>query len=229
MTTAALAVPDPKATAVPDGGRATWRWMIGFRFLLINAVGLALVGAAWAAGLFDPIFATDTTHLVKLIIAVFVVGVVWSAQRALMLARELNALDLPHPASDTRVGQWLQRTRGSDASVRANLAAALKLKIAHRIASVRHIAGSLVLLGLIGTVVGFIQALSGVQPDTVGDVAAIPGMVSRLLGGMATALYTTLVGSALNIWLMLDYRLLESGSVHLLARLVERGENDGRL
>ena len=228
MTVAALAVPDPKAAAVNDP-RSTWRWMIGFRFLLINAVGLALAGAAWVAGLLDPIFATDTTHLVKLIIAVFVVGLVWSAQRAMMLARELNALDQPQPASDTRVGQWLQRTKGSDASIRANLAAALKLKIAHRIGSVRHVASSLVLLGLIGTVVGFIQALSGVQPDTVGDVTAIPGMVSRLLEGMATALYTTLVGSALNIWLMLDYRLLESGSVHLLSRLVERGENDGRL
>ena len=80
-----------------------------------------------------------------------------------------------------------------------------------------------------GTVLGFIQALSGVQPDTVGDVAAIPGMVSRLLEGMSTALYTTLVGSALNIWLMLNYRLLEAGSVHLLSRLVERGESDGRV
>jgi hypothetical protein len=229
MTLAALAASNPKAAAVATDARATWRWMIGFRFLLINAVGLALVGAAWAAGLLDSIFATDTTHLVKLIIGVFVVGVVWSAQRALMLARELNALDQLQPASDTRVGQWLQRAKGSDASARANLAAALKLKIAHRIASVRHVASALVLLGLIGTVVGFIQALSGVQPDMVGDVAAIPGMVSCLLEGMATALYTTLVGSALNIWLMLDYRLLESGSVHLLARLVERGENDGRL
>jgi biopolymer transport protein ExbB/TolQ len=203
--------------------------MIGFRFLLINAVGLALVGAGWAAGVLDPIFATDTTHLVKLIVAVFVLGVVWSAQRAFMLARELNALDQARPSTTTRVGDWLQRTAGSDAGMRANLAAALKLKIAHRIAAVRHVAGALVLLGLIGTVVGFIQALSGVQPDTVGDVAAIPGMVSKLLEGMATALYTTLVGSALNIWLMLNYRLLESGGVHLLARLVERGESHGRL
>jgi biopolymer transport protein ExbB/TolQ len=208
--------------------RATWRWMIAFRFLLINMVGLALVGAAWIAGILDPVFATDSTHLVKLIVAVFVVGLVWSAQRALMLARELNALDQANPAGDSRVGQWLQATRHSDAGMRANLAAALKLKIAHRIASVRHLASTLVLLGLIGTVVGFIQALSGVQPDTVGDVAAIPGMVSRLLEGMATALFTTLVGSALNIWLMLNYRLLEAGSVHLLARLVEQGEANAR-
>jgi len=224
----AAAIPERRSAASATDSRATWRWMIAFRLLLINAVGFALVGAAWIAGILDPVFATDSTHLVKLIVAVFVVGLVWSAQRALMLARELNALDQANPAEDSRVGQWLRATLRSDAGMRANLAAALKLKIAQRIASVRHLAGTLVLLGLIGTVVGFIQALSGVQPDSVGDVAAIPGMVSRLLEGMATALFTTLVGSALNIWLMLNYRLLEAGSVHLLARLVEQGEANAR-
>ncbi len=229
MISAASTVLDRPDAALSADHRATWRWMIAFRFLLINMVGLALVAAAWVAGLLNPVFATDTTHLVKLIVAVFVLGLVWAAQRALMVARELNALDQPHPMPHSRVGQWLRQIEGGDAASRSNLAAALKLKIAHRIAAVRHVAATLVLLGLIGTVLGFIQALSGVQPDSVGDVAAIPGMVSRLLGGMATALYTTLVGSVLNIWLMLNYRLLESGSIHLLARLVERGERHGRV
>jgi hypothetical protein len=53
-------------------------------------------------------------------------------------------------------------------------------------------------------------------------------MVSTLIAGMSVALYTTLVGSVLNIWLMLDYRLLEGGSVHLLTRFVEIGECHGR-
>ena len=228
MSVAATTLLDrSEAPAVADQ-RATWRWMIALRFALINLIGCALVGAAWGAGLLDPIFASDSTHLVKVIVAVFVMGLVWSGQRAFMLARELNALDQPRPARQTRVEDWLQRIENSDPAARANLAGAFKLKIVHRIAAVRHVAGTLVLLGLIGTVLGFIQALSGVHPDTVGDVAAIPGMVSNLLQGMATALYTTLIGSALNIWLMLNYRLLEAGAVHLVARLVERGEAHGR-
>ena len=80
------------------------------------------------------------------------------------------------------------------------------------------------LLGLIGTVVGFVIALSGVNPDTVSDVAAIGPMVSKLLEGMGVALYTTLVGSVLNIWLMLNHRLLEGGAIHLITHLVEEGE-----
>jgi MotA/TolQ/ExbB proton channel family len=102
------------------------------------------------------------------------------------------------------------------------------LKLSSRIAGVRQFANNLVLLGLIGTVVGFIMALSGVDPDTVGDAAAIAPMVSNLIEGMGVALYTTLVGSVLNIWLMLNCRLLETASVSLVTQLVELAEGPGR-
>ena len=203
--------------------------MLSFRFVLVNAVGAALVFAAWAAGLLDELFATDHQHLVKIIVATFVVGTVWAGQRVSMLTRELNALDERHPPASTRTGDYLRRIAGRDAATRANLASAVKLKIAHRISTVRHVAASLVLLGLIGTVIGFIEALSGVDPTTVSDIAQVPTMVATLLAGMHTALYKTLVGAVLNIWLMMSYRLLESGSVHFLTRLVERGEADGRV
>ena len=42
--------------------------------------------------------------------------------------------------------------------------ACLRLKLAQRIGRVRHMASTLVLLGLIGTIVGFVIALSGRQP-----------------------------------------------------------------
>ena len=35
---------------------------------------------------------------------------------------------------------------------------------------------------------------------------------------------TTLFGAVLNIWLMVNYRLLESGTVNLITAVVERGE-----
>ena len=54
--------------------------------------------------------------------------------------------------------------------------------------------------------------------------AAIGPMVATLLHGMAMALFKTLVGSVLNVWLMVDYRLLEGGAVHLLTHAIEEGE-----
>jgi hypothetical protein len=73
-------------------------------------------------------------------------------------------------------------------------------------------------------VVGFIIALSGVEPEQAADVAAIGPMVSTLIQGMSVALYTTLVGAVLNIWLMVNYRLLEGGTTRLFTAIVERGE-----
>ena len=80
-------------------------------------------------------------------------------------------------------------------------------------------------LGLIGTVLGFIIALSGVDPDMAGEAENIGPMVSALIAGMSTALVTTLVGGVLNIWLMANYQLLTTGTVRLINTIVELSEH----
>jgi len=73
---------------------------------------------------------------------------------------------------------------------------------------IRQIANSLVMLGLIGTVIGFCIALSGVDPAAAGDITAITGMVSTLISGIGVALYTTLAGSVFSLWLTVNYNIL---------------------
>jgi hypothetical protein len=68
---------------------------------------------------------------------------------------------------------------------------------------VRWFRRRLVELGLLGTVIGFIIALSGVDARTVGDVSAIQPMVGALISGMGVALNTTLVGLVGYLWLAL--------------------------
>jgi hypothetical protein len=53
-------------------------------------------------------------------------------------------------------------------------------------------------------------------------------MVSTLISGMSIALHTTLVGAILNIWLMINYRLLEGGTVTLATAIIEQGERHAR-
>ncbi len=84
------------------------------------------------------------------------------------------------------------------------------------------------LLGLIGTVLGFIIALSGVDPQAVAEVHQVAPMVSQLIGGMSVALYTTLVGSVLSLWLIVNYHILAGGAVKLLTGLVRLGEANAR-
>jgi len=156
-----------------------------------------------------------------------VLGAPWIDARE--LARELNALDTGRSDEPSKVLSYLHTVAGRGPETRALLAGTLRLKLSHRITPVRHIATMLVLMGLIGTIVGFIIALSGVNQDAVTDAGAIGPMIATLLHGMAMALFKTLVGSALNLWLMVDYRLLEGGVVHLLTHTIEEAEDRAAL
>ena len=49
-------------------------------------------------------------------------------------------------------------------------------------------------LGMIGTVIGFIQMLSGFSGLDSGGTKAIQALIGKMSYGMSTALYTTLVG-----------------------------------
>lgn len=61
-------------------------------------------------------------------------------------------------------------------------------------------------LGLIGTVIGFVIAMSGIDAAAAGDVNRISGMVATLLNGMGIALCTTLAGALCRTWLWLALR-----------------------
>ncbi len=59
----------------------------------------------------------------------------------------------------------------------------------------------LVSFGFIGTMLGFIIALSGVNADSANSIDAIRPMVTQLISGMGVALFTTLVGLITSEWL----------------------------
>lgn len=205
-----------------------FRWLLLFRFVLVNAIGVAFLAVAWANGWIDLLMAADTTRLVALIAVVFLGGFALCARRLVSTSRELNALKEGRPPEDGRVAEYLRAIEGRDGATRAHLASLLRLKLHARIVPVRHVANSLVILGLVGTVVGFVIALNGVDPQAASDVSAVGPMISQLIEGMSVALHTTLVGAVLNIWLMIDYRMLEGGTVRLFTQAVEYGERHAR-
>ena len=210
--------------ALYDG--AAQRYLLLMRFTVLNLVALALLGAAWLKGWVDVVLQGDPTQLVLIIALVFFYGLVSCAQKVLVTSREINQVREPARYPGSQVGRYLEDLRRRDGHARSICASALRLKLASRIASIRHFANSLVFLGLIGTVIGFIIALSGVDASSAADVSSIGPMVSTLIVGMSVALHTTLVGAILNIWLMINYRLLEGGTVTLVTSIVESGERD---
>lgn len=65
----------------------------------------------------------------------------------------------------------------------------------------------LVLLGLIGTVLGFVLALGGIDASSAGDLNAVGRMIGALVQGMGTALWTTLAGAIGFLWIDLLLRV----------------------
>jgi hypothetical protein len=204
------------------------RYLLVLRFALLNLVGFALLGAAYAQGLVHNVIDADRTYLSVLIFLVFLGGLAICARKVWQTSCELNSLRARDAAVASPAMRHLAPLLGRTAESRGNLANAVRLRLSHRIAIVRNIANTLVLLGLIGTVLGFIIALSGVDPERVADIEAIAPMVSTLIRGMSTALYTTLVGAILNVWLTANHQLLASGTVKLIAAVVERAEDHAR-
>ncbi|MSP83154.1 MAG: hypothetical protein EXQ94_09530 [Alphaproteobacteria bacterium] len=211
-----------------DDDPRAYSYVLLLRIAIVNLVGFALLAAATLAGWTVPLLVGDTTGITALIAGVFAVGLGVAVTRAWRVSRELNWVRDPVPPRGSKVASYLRAIDACGPDSRSLLASSLKLKLASRIGMVRQFGTTLVLLGLIGTVVGFIIALSGVDPQAASDPSTIGPMVSILIGGMATVLNTTLVGSVLNIWLMVNFQLLSSGTVNLITGIIARGEAHGR-
>lgn len=209
--------------------RRPYHYLLLLRFLLINLLGFGLVGAAYVQGWVEMVYVADVSNLSIVISAVFLAALGYCAMRVFETSHELNQVKAFDPLVSSVTGDYAAKLRGRSGESRSILASSLRLKMSQRIALVRHAAGSLVLLGLIGTVIGFIIALSGVDPESASDVQSIAPMVSSLIEGLSTALYTTLIGSVLNVWMMINYRLLAGGTVKLVTALIDLGEDHARL
>lgn len=200
-----------------------YRSVLMLRFLLLNVLAFALLGAATIQGYVGMVLDADKTYLSIIIFLVFLAGLAICAHKVWQTSSETDALNGPDGLLAPSLAHLFQAS-GSKTTSDAAADGAVRLRLAHRISVVRHLANTLVLLGLIGTVLGFIIALSGVNPEQAADVNSIAPMVSTLIRGMSTALYTTLIGSILNVWLMANFQILSSGTVQLMARLSEESQ-----
>lgn len=201
--------------------RNPYRSLLLLRYILLNVVAFALLGVAWSQGYVHKVVSADQTYLSVVIFLVFIVGLVLCSQKLWQTNKEIDALKAPEGIGSENIAHLLVQNNN-----KPTISGSMRLRLSHRISVVRHLGNTLVLLGLIGTVLGFIIALSGVDPDTASDVNSIAPMVSRLIQGMSTALYTTLIGSIFNVWLMANFQMLSSGTVQLISDIQEAVERN---
>ena len=110
-------------------------------------------------------------------------------------------------ATAASVGLLAQPTRGLNAlfcgGVLLASAGGLGGLLSGRPSFCAWVAENLTKFALIGTVTGFIQALSYIDPGVPADAAVINGVLT----GMGLALWVTLFGLVGNLWLRLNLRL----------------------
>ena len=201
-----------------------YRYLLVVRFALFNVVALAALFAAYMEGWLDGMLEGATFLMTFGIFVVFLFGLIVCGSKIWRTSEELNDLKTGMPAPESRAGKYLKELELHDGESRSIKSQMVRLKLSNRIAIVRHTANSLVFLGLVGTVIGFIVALSGVDPQTISSAKAVGPMVASLIQGMSIALYTTLVGAVLYLWLIVNHRMLASGTVNLINAIIELGE-----
>ena len=175
-----------------------------YRFALFNGGMGALLGYLGAKGYIAAAVAGDPTGLSMLIALLFVLLFGSTAQRVWKTSKAMNAL------------------KGVRLTDKGREAVAKHGAFNHwtkRLIKIRHIhegAGWLAYLGLIGTVVGFIISLSGVDLGALATAQGVQAMIPELMAGMKVALYTTLAGSFFGLWTEVNYRMLHTSTACLV-------------
>tara|TARA_B100001027_G_C16039609_1_gene229295 strand:- start:138 stop:467 length:330 start_codon:yes stop_codon:yes gene_type:complete len=98
----------------------------------------------------------------------------------------------------------------------------LELKISKYLRILSFIVDSLIRLGLVGTVIGFILMLQSVTLIENFDINLMQDLMKNMSAGMMVALYTTLTGLISAMILMLQNKYLELLLIDLYSLASER-------
>lgn len=190
-------------------------WLLWSRFAFLNLFGFAGLLLLQVNGWISKIVQGDPSKITLVIFGLFLIGLVLTALRVNKLTQELNDV---RTGKSSRLKQYweLFERRGEHVATQVT-----QIRLYSKIQWIKRIASSLVALGLIGTVVGAITFLLGIDVGALGDVDRIGSAFAVVLQGMGIALYTTLVGAVLNLWLSFNFGIVENGTSDLIAALMD--------
>ncbi len=200
-----------------------YKYLLMLRYCLINIIGFVFIFVLYSQGFLTNAIKADVTNMILVIIVLFFIGFVSATIKTFWISKELNSVS-DDKITDSLSYEYLSKVKKLDASSRNNLASSIRIKISTKINHIKFISNTLVILGLIGTVIGFIIALSGVDGTISSNPEEVSKMVTTLIQGMSVALYTTLAGSICSVWLNLCFHILSTGSNRLLSIIIGEGE-----
>ena len=202
-----------------------------YKSLIINSFASLLVYVAWLQGWLLLVFESDASYLSLVMAALFVIFWIVSAYHIVVINREIVRFETRQPEGIAY--EYFNKIRAKSIKLDGGLvdqfmlAGALRVRLMMPIHILHYVANMLILLGLIGTVVGFVIAVAGLGDSLAGgeNLQRVQGVLGQIVTGMGVALFTTLVGAILGgLWLQLHYQILERAIAGLVVDVVEHAD-----
>lgn len=199
-----------------------------YKWLTINSFAALLLYVAWLRDWIALVIESDASYLSFVIGVVFLVFWATSSFHIVSLNREIVLFS--RRAASGLAASYIDKLRLKAARAAGErvdqgmLAGALRARLFLPIQIISYVANVLILLGLIGTVVGFVIAVSGLGDSIAGgtNLERVQGVLGQIVTGMGVALFTTLVGAILGgLWLEIHYQMLSRAAGGLAIEIVE--------
>ena len=216
------------------------RWLL---FTGVTIFGFAMV---WYFGLFRLMLASDKTHISAIVCVLYVLTAAHCFMRTNAIARETDAARRVLAIVDRGVGEFRVKggVVETDSGTRLpsgrvtehirNLILKSQLQGRHRLDQTLLLRGladalrgpnflgsfasdSLMKLGLLGTIIGFIMMLAPIAGLDAADKASVRSSMGLMSDGMAVAMYTTLSGLIGSILIKCQYYLLDEATAKLFS------------
>ena len=172
-------------------------------------------------GVLSLIIASDQSKISLIILALYYLATAHWYYLSFSLDKEIEGLNSDDASSSVLLSK-LKYFDGNDQQKSTNYLSILEDELANRHALGYMIVDILLKLGLTGTVIGFILMLLPIGEIKDFDSQIIQQLLSKMSGGMAVALYTTLTGLVTSILLKLQYFLLDTSLTGLFNYLSSR-------
>ena len=202
-----------------------------YKWLVINSFAGLLLYVAWLEDWIMLVVEGDASYLSLVMGVVFIVFWLISSYFVITVNREI--VRFAGGQTSGVAAEYFDKIRRKSAKMAGQLvdqymlASVLRTRLMMPIQVVNYVSNMLILLGLIGTVVGFVIAVSGLGDSLAGgeNLQRIQGVLGQIVTGMGVALFTTLVGSVLGgLWLQLHYQMLARAIGGLMADIVEHAD-----
>jgi hypothetical protein len=172
-------------------------------------------------GVLSLIIASDQSKISLIILALYYLATAHWYYLSFSLDKEIEGLNSDDASSSVLLSK-LKYFDGNDQQKSTNYLSILEDELANRHALGYMIVDILLKLGLTGTVIGFILMLLPIGEIKDFDPQIIQQLLSKMSGGMAVALYTTLTGLVTSTLLKLQYFLLDTSLTGLFNYLSSR-------